>query len=183
MISKGIVKGRSLSECVFGEDVSNFKFAPATTSAGVRTQFTYMKEKVLAFWREHFERLSDFIINPENAGASDYRAYFCKPDKAVTIRDGCLGQELSIKGFREYFAGRPGYWFHFKHITMMKIEKECEKYHNIQGVALAQRVWDEWYNYLCQHIALLDVGPVRSRMHLSAVLREMGGGGRWRMEV
>jgi hypothetical protein len=183
MISMGVDKGRNLSECVFGKDVSKFEFAPGITSAVVRTQFTYMKEKVLAFWREHFQHLSDFIINPEDLSAGDYRAYFCKPDKAVSIRDGCIGRELSIKGFREYFAGRPGYWFHFKHITMMKIEKECEKYHNIQGVALAQRVWDEWYNYLCQHIALLDVGPVRSRMHLSAVLREMGGGGRWRMEV
>jgi hypothetical protein len=183
LISKHLATGRSLSECVFGDDTSRFKFSSLTALEAVRRQFQDMRERVLRFWNTHFKCLSNFILDPDAVGAADYRAFFCHPGTVMAFGDQCVGRPLSIQSFRDYFRGKPGYWFHFKYITMAKIERECEKYHNGQPVELARRVWDEWYHFLCQHIALLDTSPP-VRAHLSAVLREMGGGpGRWRMKI
>ena len=84
--------------------------------------------------------------------------------------------KLDIQTFDTFFTSGPGYWFHFKHITMAKIERDCKLYYECNRPDLVKHVWAQWYGYLS--MAILRLGPVRALAshfqlptHLSLILR------------
>ncbi len=55
------------------------------------------------------------------------------------------------------FTANPGYWYHFKNITMANIKKDCELNFKINGIELVKQVWVQWYNSLCMCIQRLGM--------------------------
>lgn len=185
---KGGVNGRnivSLSECIL--QGIQFIRPEYTDKEGIRRQFDSLKGAVLSFWNRHFKPLSDFIHGGHD---SMYSAYFCSPERAMLLRNGNEddGKKLDVETFSHYFTNEPGYWFHFKYITMVKIERDCKLYcEQYSNMPLVQQVWKQWYGCLCtciQRLGLRRAG-VNAQFHgvvnLSLVLRALYPGARWRM--
>jgi hypothetical protein len=86
---------------------------------------------------------------------------------------------LNVQTFRDFFNRGPGYWFHFKQITMAKIERDCKLYFDSNEIELVKQVWANWYGYLCKCVLRLGMeGPrgLASRFrlgdsHLSIIMR------------
>ena len=165
----------------------------------IRTQFQTLKVRILNFWHSHFSHLSEFIFRNEKIN-DEYNSFFCDPAKAVSMSYECNNTELSINDFKDYFTSHPGYWFHFKSITMPRIEKDCILYYRQKNIPFTKTVWAQWYAYLC--ICIKELGspdppaaPMASRylppargksLHLTArVLRSLvpEGGRRWCVRV
>ena len=170
----------------------NFLESPDFTKDRIKEEFEAVKQGVLNFWREHFRPLSDFIHGKGFAESGTYAAFFCNPVHAQRfVVDGKTkdhARHLGVSTFSHFFSTGPGYWFHFRQITMNQIETDCRLYFESQRNALVKRMWAAWYRHLCARIAQLGLpvalashfqlgdGP---SMHLSALLRAAGP--RWRV--
>lgn len=192
LISRGIKNAnqRSLSACALDKQVLTFSNGVNITI--MRAQFTSLKASVMKFWNECFEPLSDFLlgINTEPV----YEMFFCDLNAATRMSDQAIRRELTVQSFKDFFTASPDYWFHFKSITMPRIEQDCERYYQTQPTQLGKQVWAQWYNYFCQCVLrlgmrqgqiinsrfrLLGDGP---RIHLATYLRAYGPH-RWRTRV
>ena len=140
----------------------------------VRRQFDQIKQKIKLFWMSHVKPLSDFLHGRADVG--QYANFFCTPVSATSMTEQSTRIPLDVESFSRYFTGGPGYWFHFKTITMRNIEADCGLYFNTGTIPTVNQVWAQWYGQLCSSINHLGAPAV----HLSAVLREIGGGGRSR---
>ena len=179
-------KHRSLYDAVMGDE--KLKFSKERVE--IRRQFKSLKDHILQFWNEHFHPLCDFIIGNKTP---KYQSFFCDPGSAVEMSVNCVGKNLNIQTFKDYFTSYPGYWFHFKNITMPKIEKDCLLYYRRNPVDFTKRAWVQWYAYLCMCIRELDNNNAPAvpaqrvvRSHLTArVLRSLvpEGGRRWCVRV
>ena len=179
-----------LSDLILG--TLDLKLSTVFTIDDVRTQFKSMSTKILDFWSKYVKPLSDFL-HDTGAYKDEYAKYFCNPINAINFSTVCLesGKPLNVQTFRNYFTQSPGYWFHFKYITMAKIEMDCKLYSQQFQIAAVNQVWAQWYNFLCQNIQRLGMDPraagMRSRfqldqsppLHLTAAILRSLTPGRW----
>jgi hypothetical protein len=171
----------SLSSLVLKDCTFNFQ----KDIGVVRSQFDQLKLKVKQFWVSHVKPLSDFIHGRQMSFRHSH--FFSSPQNAMLMSESGERIPLNVESFSRFFTGGPGYWFHFKRITMCNIEADCKLYFETERLAMVKQLWAQWYKQLCSRIMPLGINPpVRSRLaavHLSAVLREIGGSGRWRRQV
>jgi hypothetical protein len=131
------------------------KFNLRTSITDIRNQFTALKEAVKRFWDTHFRHFSDFLWG-KGAKGNPYADFFCIPAKAMRMSEDCKDFDMDIQTFKDFFTSYPGYWFHFKNITMPRVEKYCRLYYQETKVPFVKRVWAQWYAYLC--ICVGDLG-------------------------
>ena len=154
---------RSLSHFIFEESYASFTFKTGKgTKREIADQFSTLKKNVLDFWNNHFVHLSNFIHGVDTDEQSPYTLFFCNQVSATEISDACKDLELDIQSFRTYFTSYPGYWFHFKNITMPRIERDCQLYLVETRIPFVKRVWIQWYAHLCTCINELGVEEARA---------------------
>lgn len=163
---------RSLSHMILGD--TKFIFPGGINKREVTAQFMMLKTKVRDFWSLHFCRLSNFIYD-EGREETPHKYFFCSPRSAAAMSDACSRIDLDVQSFKDYFTSYPGYWFHFKSITMPRVERDCKLYFDQATIPFVKRVWAQWYAHLCTCVNALGgndhrgqggVGagmPVRSR--------------------
>jgi hypothetical protein len=189
---------RSLSELIMEEEVTTrTRIVTFDTydKAMVRIDFNELKAGVLQFWTDSFKPLSDFLHGRDFREKDLYSNFFCNPAYATQLmeRRETTDVKLDIQTFNSYFTTTPGYWFHFKQITMVKIEKDSKLFFNYKDVPFVKQVYANWYRYLCMCILRLGMRPAGGlashfqlgegpSMHLSAILRAKGVS-RWRTRV
>jgi hypothetical protein len=197
---------RSLSAMLLDEDIDPKEEPDARafeeyTAAKLRQEFGTLKTKVLGLWESHFKSLSLFIHGSDElySNKEAYTAFFCDPRAATTMSrhsEHSGGESIpDVTTSSRVFNTGPGYWFHFKSITMAKIEMDSELYYASHDDPLIRQMWADWYRHLCFRIRQLDTAGVRlaavashfqlgdgPSMHLSALLRG-GAGSRWRTRV
>lgn len=176
---------RSLSKLILTG--TKFRFSIGMTMDDVRTQFVQLKQKVLDFWDSHFKHLSDYIFS-EHRTSLPHNIFFCEPTKAAALSRECEKAELNVQSFKEFFTTYPDYWFHFKSITMPKIEQDCKIYYEKSSVPFAKRVWAQWYAYLCACVNDLGKrdggaasGGAAGGLQTAAVLESLCPQTRWRV--
>ena len=160
-----------------------------TDKAGVRGQFDLLKKAVLKFWNDDFKPLSDFIHGKGSTRVDSVHAkYFSSPESAMELRKRGSddAKPLDVETFSHYFTKDPGYWFHFKYITMIKIERDCKLYYEqYKDINLVQNVWAQWYGCLCTCVKRLGLRRAGILAHgaanLMSVLHALYPGARWRM--
>ncbi len=193
LISKGnkAPRQRSLSACILDKTV--LTFADGMNIDKMRNQFSVLKESVMKFWNECFEPLSDFLLGRQVADPA-YGLFFCNLDTATQISDDGVLRQTTVQSFKDYFTAYPDYWFHFKSITVARIEEDCDNYVQAQQIPLAKELWNQWYNHFSQCVLRLGMGhaaPLGSRfrllgdgpkIHLATYLRAYGPQ-RWRTRV
>ena len=187
-------KCHSLSELILtGVQFSSDDFNRQTVSG----DFDNLKKRMVYFWSVHFKPLSNFIHG--RRGDGPYSLFFVHPSKAMEYTTKCQRSNemgLNVQTFNDYFTATPGYWFHFKNITMANIEKDCKIYFDSNEIELVKQVWAQWYNYLCMCVQRLGMNAgaaLRSRfffslvkqqpklMHLSCILSSSTTS-RWRLK-
>jgi hypothetical protein len=129
-------------------------------------------------WKDYFKPLSDFLHGRLFGTRQFHTDFFCDPLQAMDMirRRDDESVNLDIQTFNTFFTRGPGYWFHFKYITMAKIEKDCKLYFECNRPDLVKNVWAQWYSYLS--MAILRLGGQRALAsqfqlptHLSLILR------------
>ena len=168
LMDKGGNEGKlhSLSELVLnGVVFSSNEFNRRTVGA----DFDSLKGRIIEFWNKYYRPLSDHIHSGWLV-SNMYTSFFVPPSKAMeftlTCQNSGATMTLDVQTFNNYFSTSPGYWFHFKNITMANIEKDCRVYFEGTEIELVKQVWAQWYNYLCMCIQRLGIDA-----------RRRGGGG------
>ena len=170
LMDKGWNEGRlhSLSELVLnGVVFSSNEFNRKTVS----DDFNSLKMRIIEFWNNHYKTLSD-CIHSRWVVPNAYETFFVPPSKAMEFFTTCQNSRemaLNVQTFNDYFSTTPGYWFHFKNITMANIEKDCRVYFEGNDIELVKQVWAQWYNYLCMCIQRLGIDARRGGAAAAAV--------------
>jgi hypothetical protein len=155
-------KLHSLSELVLnGVEFSSNEFNRGTVTA----DFDSLKRRMIEFWNNHYKPLSD-SIHGQWLVPNTHSTFFIPPSKAMEFSLSCQNSRtmtLNVQTFNDYFSATPGYWFHFKNITMANIEKDCRVYFERSDIELVKQVWAQWYNYLCMCIQRLGIDNARGR--------------------
>lgn len=172
---------KSLSQLILKGTEFKFKDNSMDISA-VRTQFSALKEKILTFWKNDFHHLSDFI-HQKDGNDPEYLGFFCKPTQAASMSENCKSNELEIQSFKDFFISYPGYWFHFKNITMSLVERDCKQYFRKAKLPFIKRIWLNWYAHLCTCVNELGVDDRIRQSPLTAVFQQSLSPSRWRVTV
>jgi hypothetical protein len=192
LISRGRkdAEQRSLSACVLDKQVLTYDNGMDINI--MRTQFSSLKTSVMKFWNECFEPLSNFLLGLD--ADPEYGMFFCELNAATGMSDQGLDKELSVQSFKDFFTTFPDYWFHFKSITIPRIEEDCKRFYETQRMELGKQVWAQWYNQFCQCVLRLGMRPGQAlgsrfrllgdgpKIHLATYLRAYGPQ-RWRTRV